>query len=58
MFAGRRLGPGTVVRILITAANSVGRLVTWTMVAGAHPSPTVRCLPPGERRPVVCAAGA
>ncbi len=57
MFAGRRFGPGTVIQLLITAPNSVGRLVRWTMVAGAHPKRTVRCLPPGNRRTVVCAAG-
>jgi hypothetical protein len=58
LFAGRRLGPGAVVRLLITAPNSVGRDVTWTMVAGRHPKRTVRCLPPGVRRPVACAVGA
>jgi hypothetical protein len=58
MFAGRHLAPGAAIRVLITAPNSVGRLVTWTMVAGAHPLRSVKCLPPGVRSPVACAPGA
>jgi hypothetical protein len=58
VFAGRRLGPGAVIELVITAPNVVGRVITWTTVAGNRPRQTVRCLPPGTRKPVVCAGAA
>jgi 6-phosphogluconolactonase len=58
MFAGRHLGPGTVIQVLITAPNSVGRLVAYTTRVGRSPTRRVRCLPPGARKPLACAAGA
>lgn len=55
LFAGRHLGPGTVIRVQITAPNIVGRLITWRTVVGASPKRTVQCLVPGNRWPVPCA---
>jgi 6-phosphogluconolactonase (cycloisomerase 2 family) len=57
VFAGRRLLPGDVIRLSITAAGDVGRIVSWTVVAGSRPREIVRCLPPGGRKPAHCAPG-
>jgi hypothetical protein len=54
MFKGRRLGPGSVIRIRITAPNSVGRLVTFTTLTGRYPRIGIWCLPPGVRKPTPC----
>lgn len=54
IFAGHRFGPGTVIRLQVTAPNSIGRQVTWTTVTGNGPKRTVSCLVPGDRRPVAC----
>ena len=58
MFAGRQFAPGTVIQLRITAPNRVGRVVSWTMLAGAHPVQTVKCLPPGARKPLPCTGNA
>jgi hypothetical protein len=58
LLRGRKFGPGTVIDLQITAPNSVGRLVSYTTRAGSVPARTVRCLPPGARRPSPCATGA
>jgi hypothetical protein len=58
MFTGRHLSPGTIIRLVITAPRSVGRIVTWTVIAGQQPKRSVLCLPPGARRATACAPGA
>jgi hypothetical protein len=55
MFAGRKLGAGTTIQLRITAPNSVGRVITYTMQAGNRPHTTDRCLPPGATKPLTCA---
>jgi hypothetical protein len=55
MFLGKRFGPGVVIELHITAPQSVGRVITWTTLAGNSPTQKVRCLPPGDRTPVKCA---
>jgi hypothetical protein len=55
MFTGRKLGPGTVIRLLITAPNAVGRVVTYTTRVGNSPKRQVQCLPPEARKPAACA---
>jgi CSLREA domain-containing protein len=49
------LKPRTTVRVAITAANAVGKVVTFTMVAGSNPRVAVNCLVPGARKPSACA---
>jgi alpha-tubulin suppressor-like RCC1 family protein len=58
LFAGRRLSPGSVIRLVITAPGSVGRIVSYTMIAGQHPKRSALCLPPGARQATACAPGA
>ena len=53
-FHGAALQLGAVVQLIITAPLSVGEVHILTMVPFG-PSEAVRCLPPGSRRPVVCA---
>jgi hypothetical protein len=55
LFAGKRFGPGVVIELRITAPQSVGRVLTWTTLAGASPALKVLCLPPGDRGAVKCA---
>lgn len=57
MFAGRKLGPGSTISLLITALDSVGRLITWQTVGGSLPVGTVKWIPPGAPRPTKCPAG-
>ena len=54
LFGKARLRPGTAVRISITAPNSVGKVVTFTINSSA-PREVRKCLPPGARKPVRCA---
>jgi hypothetical protein len=55
LFAGKRFGPGVVIELNITAPQSVGRVITWTTLAGRSPSQKVRCLPPDAHVAVKCA---
>lgn len=57
MFSGRRLGPGVVIRFVITAPNSIGRVITWRTVVGSRPIQSVKCLVPGHRMPLGCRGG-
>jgi hypothetical protein len=52
---GAQLSPGTTIAILITAPNRVGKVVVFTTHAGGPPTAAQRCLPPGARRPLMCA---
>jgi hypothetical protein len=58
MFAGHRMGQGSVIQLFIKAPNSVGRLVTFRMRPALSPTERVLCLPPGARKPLACATGA
>jgi hypothetical protein len=53
-FAGRSLTPGAVVEFVITAPNSIGKVVIVTIQGGARPTKAERCLPPGYNQPVKC----
>ncbi len=53
-FHGAELHPGAVVQLIITAPFSVGEVHIVT-ISRHGPRLAVRCLPPGSRRPVVCA---
>jgi hypothetical protein len=55
LFVGKRFGPGVVIELYITAPQSVGRVITWTTLAGFSPAQKVLCLPPGDHKPVTCA---
>jgi hypothetical protein len=55
LFVGKRFGPGVVIELQITAPQSVGRVITWTTLAGFSPNQKVLCLPPGDNTPVKCA---
>jgi hypothetical protein len=54
-FASRSLTPGAVVEFVITAPNSIGKVVIVTIQGGARPTQAERCLPPGYSQPVKCA---
>jgi hypothetical protein len=48
------LGPGATFELIVTAKNAIGRVVSWTTRAGAFPTQTVLCLPPGYRHAAAC----
>jgi DNA-binding beta-propeller fold protein YncE len=50
----RHLLPVTKVKIEISAADHVGELLTFSLAGRSVRKPTIRCLPPGSRRPVRC----
>jgi DNA-binding beta-propeller fold protein YncE len=52
----RHLAPHTTLELEITAANDVGKVAIFTILSGQSPSLAERCLPPGARKPVVCAS--
>jgi len=54
LFHKAGLHPGAVIELIITAPFSIGEVHIITMFRDA-PRLAVRCLPPGSRRPVVCA---
>jgi hypothetical protein len=53
-FKHRRLVPHSTLRLEITAANEVGKVLTFTIRASKQPSLTEACLPPGASRPTAC----
>jgi hypothetical protein len=55
-FGTRRFGPSVLIRLEITAPDTIGRVVTWRTQAGSPPSQTVRCMLPGARRATACPA--
>jgi Thrombospondin type 3 repeat len=54
VFAGHHLAPGTKVQMIITAPNSIGQMIGWTMRRRDVPTRIQRCLPPGYKKPVAC----
>ncbi|MGO9754543.1 MAG: hypothetical protein ACLP22_24310, partial [Solirubrobacteraceae bacterium] len=54
-FANSSLTPGAVVEFVITAPNSVGKVVIVTIRGGVRPTQAEDCLPPGHNQPVKCA---
>ena len=53
-FAGRRLRPGTVVELRITAPGRIGRVERLVVRRRKDPRRTVLCLPPGGAKPQRC----
>lgn len=56
LFRGRRLRPGAVIEVRVTAPGTIGRSIAYTIKAHKLPGGRERCLPPGASRPVRCAA--
>jgi putative metal-binding protein len=54
LFEGRRLAPGTVIEIRVSAPQTIGKVVRFTLRRSRLPRKTVLCLPPGARRPQAC----
>jgi hypothetical protein len=54
VFRHRRLRPGTLVEVRITAPNMVGKVVRYRTRRGDVPRNRVLCLPPGVRKPRRC----
>jgi len=50
-FKGRRLRPGAVIEVRVTAAGHFGKVVRYTVRAGKLPAAEVLCLAPGARKP-------
>jgi hypothetical protein len=53
-FRGRRLRPGTVVEVRITAPGRIGKVSRVTIRKTRTPLLTSLCLPPGAARPQRC----
>ena len=52
----RHLGVGSTVDLQITATNTVGEVVRFTVLSAKVPKETFLCLPPGARTPSACAS--
>jgi CSLREA domain-containing protein len=52
----RHLGVGSTVDLQITATNTVGEVVRFTVLSGKLPKESFLCLPPGARTPSACAS--
>lgn len=52
----RHLGVGSTVDLQITATNTVGEVVRFTVLSGKLPKESFLCLPPGTRTPSACAS--
>ena len=50
----RHLSVGTTVDLEITAANTVGEVVRFTVLSGKLPKESFLCMPPGTRTPAAC----
>jgi Ca2+-binding RTX toxin-like protein len=55
-FKGRKLLVGVVVEVRVTGAQTVGRVLTWTMRDGKLPRERDRCVLPGATRTSRCPA--
>jgi hypothetical protein len=49
------LTPGASLKIVVTAPDSIGKVVIVSIQGGARPTQAERCLPPGDENPVACA---
>ncbi len=54
-FGNSALSPGATVEIVITAPESIGKVLVLEIRGGASPTLQERCLPPGYKKPVTCA---
>ena len=45
---------GSTVDLQITATNTVGEVVRFTVLSGKLPKESFLCMPPGARTPVAC----
>jgi hypothetical protein len=52
----RHLSVGSTVDLQITAANTVGEVVRFTVLSGKLPKESFLCLPPGARTASACAS--
>ena len=52
----RHLSVGSTVDLQISATNTVGEVVRFTVVAGKLPKESFLCLAPGDRAPSACAS--
>ncbi len=52
----RHLSVGSTVDLQITATNTVGEVVRFTVLAGKLPRESFLCMPPGTRTPTACTA--
>ncbi|HET6866503.1 MAG TPA: hypothetical protein VFH80_11355, partial [Solirubrobacteraceae bacterium] len=50
----RHLSVGATVDLEITAANTVGEVVRFTVLAGKLPRESFLCMPPGTHTPAAC----
>jgi hypothetical protein len=51
----RRLRAGAVLEVRLTAPETAGRVIRFTMRNGRQPQKTSLCLAPGAKRPGPCA---
>jgi hypothetical protein len=54
LFEGERLRPGAVIAIRITAPETMGKIVRYTVRSRRPPARRVLCDPPGQSRPGRC----
>jgi hypothetical protein len=55
LFKKRRLGPGTVIEVQVTAADGTGVLFRFvTKPNGKRPKSSMLCIAPGSSRPKSC----
>ena len=50
----RRLRPKARLEVRVLRADSIAKVVRFTIRKGKLPKTALRCLPPGERRPERC----
>jgi hypothetical protein len=54
MLGRARFRPGTIIEVRITAPNSVGKVLRWTVQRNKAPKLTSLCLQPGATKPSAC----
>jgi hypothetical protein len=54
MFGRARFRPGTIIEVRITAPNSIGKILRWTVQRSKPPKLTSLCLQPGSTKPTSC----
>jgi hypothetical protein len=54
LFEGKRLRPGAVIAIRVTAPGTMGKIVRYTMRSRRPPAKQTLCDPPGQSRPGRC----
>ncbi len=54
LFKASKLGPGSTVRVEITAGADIGKVLVFTMRSDQPPRLAERCLAPGSSTPIAC----